>query len=404
MLRLFFPLTLICALLVAGSCSHDTHSHPSISITSSNPKEVVSQLLAHADVKIGGKRPWDIQVHNEDFYDRVLAAGSLGLGESYVAGWWDCQALDQMITRLLKANLESHISPSWDMRWAVIKAFFYNLQDKIGSKEVINKHYQLGNDLFKDMLDTTMMYSCGYWRKARTLEEAQKAKLDLICRKLGLKPGQKVLDIGCGWGGFEKYAAENYGVNVIGVTLSENQAEYARKVCKGLPVEIMVKDYRDVVGSFDRIVSIGMFEHVGKKNYREFFEVTKKLLKPNGLSLLHTIGRDTSTLITDPWIHKYIFPNGQLPSVTQIGEAIEGLFVMEDWHNFGAFYDKTLMAWYKNFNENWPKLQPVYGDTFYRMWKYYLLSCAGAFRARKIQLWQIVLSPEGVEKGYASVR
>jgi cyclopropane-fatty-acyl-phospholipid synthase len=404
MLRLLFIVTLSTAIFFTSSCNHDSGSNKTIPISSSNPQEVVTELLALADIKIDGDRAWDIQVHNPDFYNRVLVEGSLGLGESYTEGWWDCTAIDEMIYRLLNAKIDEYATPTWGMRWAIVKAFFCNLQDKIGSKEVIDAHYQLGNELFTSMLDSTMMYTCAYWKKAKTLDAAQKAKLDLICRKLGLKPGMKVLDIGCGWGGFEKYAAQHYGASVVGITLSENQAVYARDQCKGLPVEILVKDYRDVEGSFDRVVSIGMFEHVGSKNYRDFFNVVEKLLKPDGLFLLHTIGRDTSVRVTDPWIHKYIFPNGQLPSPEQITGSFEGLFMLEDWHNFGASYDKTLMAWYASFAQNWPKLQATYGDAFYRMWKYYLLSCAGAFRARKIQLWQLVLSPQGVEGGYKSVR
>ena len=180
----------------------------------------------------------------------------------------------------------------------------------------------------------------------------------------------------------------------------QSKAEYAKEVCKGLPVEIRVQDYRDIDEQFDRILSIGMFEHVGKKNYRTYMEIVNRLLKPDGLSLLHTIGSSKTCYTTDPWIGKYIFPNSHLPSIKQIAGSIEGLFVMEDWHNFSAYYDKTLMAWYQNFNKSWPNLKAEYGDRFYRMWKFYLLSCAGAFRARKIQLWQVVLSKDGVIGGY----
>jgi len=373
-------------------------------IQSSDPKVVVTELFRLAGITIGGKKPYDIVVHNEHFYDRVLSEGSLGFGESYVDGWWDCRALDQCIYKILHANIVEHISPTWKVRWAVFKAYLFNLQDKWKAKEVIDQHYQLGNDLFQKMLDPTMMYSCGYWKEVKNLDKAQEAKLDLICKKLKLKPGMTVLDIGCGWGGFEKFAAERYGVRVVGVTLSENQAARARQICEGLDVKILVTDYRDVQGKFDRIVSIGMFEHVGKKNYKDFFQVCHRSLNDDGLVLLHTIGRNTPTLITDPWIDKYIFPNGQLPSCSQIAENFEDFFIMEDWHNFGADYDKTLMAWYCRFNKNWPELEKRYSTHFYRMWKYYLQACAASFRAREIQLWQVVLSKEGVANGYESVR
>jgi cyclopropane-fatty-acyl-phospholipid synthase len=367
-------------------------------------KKQVVALLQQADVQVNGSRPWDITVHNDAFYEHVLTGGSLALGESYMAGWWDCPHVDQFIEHLMSANLDDKVSPTWEMRWTYLQAYIGNLQDKIGAKQVIDEHYQLGNDLYEAMLDPLMVYSCGYWKTANTLAEAQEAKFELICQKLGLQPGMTVLDIGCGWGGFEKYAAEHYNVNCLGVTLSTNQADFGRKACQGLPVEILVQDYRDVHGKFDRILSIGMFEHVGQKNYDEFMEVVDRCLKPDGLFLLHTIGRNDSTLVTDPWIHKYIFPNGNLPSVAQIGDSIENRFVMEDWHNFGAYYDTTLLAWFDNFNKAWPQLKASYPDRFYRMWKYYLLSCAGSFRARKIQLWQVVLSREGVVKGYSSIR
>ena len=270
--------------------------------------------------------------------------------------------------------------------------------------KVIDEHYQLGNDLYRNMLDSSMGYSCGYWKNAKTLYDAQTAKYDLICRKLGLKPGMSVLDIGCGFGGFAKHAAERYGAHVTGITLSANQAEFARQACVGLPVEIRVQDYRDVAQTFDRVVEIGMFEHVGSRNYRTFMEMVHRCLKDGGLFMLHTIGGNESTCVCDPWINTYIFPSGHLPSISQIGTSIEGLFVMEDWHNFGTDYDTTLKAWFSNFNANWPKIKEQYGDRFYRMWKYYLLSCAGAFRARSIQLWEVVLSKDGVAGGHETVR
>ncbi len=367
-------------------------------------QKVCEEILAFADVKIGGKRSWDIEVHDEALYSQLLKDGSLGFGESYMAGLWDSPVLDECIFRILRSRLEDNLRPTWAMRWSVLKAKLFNTQHKTGSLQVIHQHYQLGNDLFENMLDGLMTYSCGYWKNAANLDEAQKAKYDLIAQKLGMKPGMRVLDIGCGWGGFAKHIAGKYGVEVVGVTLSENQAEYAKKVCEGLPVSILVQDYRDVEGQFDRIVEIGMFEHVGLKNYRMFMETVHSHLKDDGLVMLHTIGRDRSKYTVDPWIERYIFTNGHLPSIAQIAKSIEGLFVMEDWHNFSADYDKTLMAWFHNFDKNWDKIKASYPDPFYRMWKYYLLSCAGGFRARTLQLWQVVLSKEGLLGGYQSVR
>jgi cyclopropane-fatty-acyl-phospholipid synthase len=367
-------------------------------------KQVVEEIAAIADVQINGNRPWDIQVYNEEFYDRVLKDQSLGFGEAYMQGWWDSRALDECMFRILRANLEKNLKPSWKMRWTVLKAKMFNRQNKSKSMEVIDQHYQLGDDLYENMLDELMTYSCGYWKEAKTLDQAQKAKYDLIAKKLGFKKGMKVLDIGCGWGGFAKYVSEKYEVEVLAITLSSNQAEYAKKMCEGLPVEVRVQDYRDVGGKFDRIIEIGMFEHVGKKNYKTFFQKVHDSLVDDGLLMLHTIGSNVSSEMGDPWIDKYIFANGQLPSIAQIGKSIEGLFVMEDWHNFSADYDKTLMAWYANFDKNWEKIKDYYPSSFYRMWKYYLLTCAGSFRARNIQLWQVVLSKQGVLGGYSGVR
>lgn len=369
-----------------------------------NSKQTVEFILAFADIRINGERPWDIQVHNEKLFDRVLAQGSLGLGEAYMDGWWDVQSLDQFFTRVLNARLETKIPRNIGLIFAAAKARLMNQQSKSKAFEVGEAHYDIGNDLYQAMLDTRLTYTCGYWKGATTLNEAQEAKLDLVCQKLKLKPGQRVLDIGCGWGSFLKFAAEKYGIQGVGVTVSKEQVALARELCKDLPIEIRLQDYREVKEQFDHVVSLGMIEHVGMKNYRSYMEVASQCLKDDGLFLLHTIGGNKSVTHTDAWIEKYIFPNSMLPSVAQIGTSIEGLFVMEDWHSFGAYYDHTLMAWFQNFDHAWPELREKYGDRFYRMWKYYLLSCAGSFRSRRNQLWQVVLSKHGVSGGYQSVR
>ncbi len=369
-----------------------------------NPKSIVEELLAHADVKVNGDRPWDIQVHNEKLYSRVLAQGNLGLGEAYMDGWWDCEQVDEFIDHVLSAKLDKKVRGDLRILAHFAKSKIFNQQTKRKSKKDVQSHYDIGNDLYSVMLDKGMNYSCGFWRDQQTLDNAQIAKLDMICRKIGLQPGMRVWDIGCGWGGFAKFAAENYDVEVVGVTLSENQAPLARQRCKGLPVEILLQDYTKVKGKFDRIVSIGMAEHVGHKNYKTYMKKAHDSLTDDGMFLLHTIGSNKSIFATDPWTHKFIFPGGMLPSGAQLMKASEGLFVMEDWHNFGADYDPTLMAWHKNFNDNWHKIKDNYEDRvdgkFKRMWDYYLLSCAGSFRARNNQLWQIMFSKEGVRGGY----
>lgn len=370
--------------------------------SNNNSKLYSEKLLKQANVKIDGENSSDIIVHNENLYPVVMQYGSLGLGEAYMNGWWDSPELDQFFYKILSADLKPKINMSFFLNY--IKSILFNFQSKDRAFQVGEQHYDLSNDLFKNMLDSKMIYSCAYWKNANNLEKAQDDKLDLICKKLYLKPGMKILDIGCGWGGFAYYAAKNYSVEVVGLTISKEQAEYAREYCKGLPVTILLKDYRDLNEIFDRIVSVGMFEHVGCKNYKEFLQISSSCLKDDGLFLLHTIGNDFSNCVGDPWLDKYIFPNGVLPSIAQIGTAIENLFVMEDWHNFGADYDKTLMVWYNNFNKNWDKIKSNHNEKFYRMWKYYLLSCAGLFRARKAQLWQIILSKNGVPGGYVSLR
>lgn len=360
--------------------------------------------LESADIQIDGSKPWDIQVKDSRLFNRVLRQGSLGLGEGYMDGWWEAKALDEFFTRVLRAGLEKRVYGKPAMLFENLKSLLTNRQSKDKAHEIGEHHYDIGNDLYIAMLDKRMVYTCGYWQQAKSLDEAQEAKLDLVCRKIGLQPGQRVLDIGCGWGSFAQYAAEEYGAEVVGITVSNEQVELARERCKGLPVEIRFQDYREVNEPFDHIVSLGMIEHVGSKNYRTYMQTVHRCLKDEGRFILHTIGSNESVRTTDPWIEKYIFPNSQLPSARQLSLAAEGLFVMEDWQNFGAHYDKTLMAWYQNFEEHWDELKSNYSERFYRMWKYYLLSCAGSFRARKNQLWQIVFTKQGITGGFVAPR
>ncbi len=360
-------------------------------------------LLEEADVRVGGARPWDLQVHDPQVFSRVLGEGSLGLGESYMDGGWDAASLDDLLCRLLRARLDERVHGLGEIRDALFARLF-NPQTRRRSRDVGERHYDLGNDLYAAMLGKRMVYSCGYWREAGNLDDAQEAKLDLVCRKLRLQPGMRVLDIGCGWGEALKFAAERYGVDGVGVTISKEQAEYARGLCAGLPVEIRLQDYRDVEGQFDAVYSIGMFEHVGARNYRGYFRAVRRLLRDGGLSLLHSIGSNVSVRHTDPWITRYIFPNSMLPSATQIARASEGLFVIEDWHNFGADYDTTLQAWRANIEAAWDRLDSRYDERFRRMWRFYLAASMATFRSRRSQLWQIVMSPGGVPGGYVAPR
>jgi len=337
------------------------------------------------------------------FYDRVLSGGSLALGESYMDGWWDCEQLDEFSSRALKAKLEDKVKTS-KMILKAVQASLFNLQSLTRAKEVIKKHYNLTAELYMSFLDPYNQYTCGYFKDTESLDEAQESKLDLICKKLRLKKKDKVLDIGCGWGGFAKFAANKYGCHVTGISLSDAQIKYAKEFCSKLPVDIIKSDYRNFKGKFDKVLVCGMIEHVGHKNYRKFMKVIDSLLKSDGIFLLHTIGNNTSATATEPWMNKYIFPNSVVPSARQISSAIEGLFLFEDWHNFGKYYDKTLLAWHNNFNENWSKIKDQYDERFFRMWNYYLLCCAGVFRSRKNQLWQIVLTKQGLTGEYKSIR
>lgn len=355
----------------------------------------VRDLLSLADVGVNGSNPWDIQVHDARFYARVLRDSSLGLGESYMDGWWDTQSIDGLVDRLLRARLNKKVTGNWKLAARVLASQVFNRQSTARAFAVGEEHYDLGNDLYRAMLDRRMTYSCGYWKNAATLDEAQDAKLELVCRKIGLKPGMCVLEIGSGWGSFAKYAAENYGAQVVGLTVSKEQLALSKELCKGLPVEIRLQDYREVSGQYDAVISIGTFEHIGYKNYPAYMQMVERTLKPDGVAFIHTIGGNESITIGDAWSDKYIFPNGMLPSIAQIGAAIENVFVIEDWHNFGPYYDRTLLAWHENFEAAWPQLKQKFSERFRRMWRYYLLSSAGAFRSRTQQLWQIVFTRQG---------
>ncbi len=354
----------------------------------------MAEILALADIQVNGDRLWDIQVHDERFYPRVLSQGSIGAGESYMDGWWDVEALDEFFARIQRADLQRKFG-AFSHFWLAWKGRIFDRQTKPRSRKVAEEHYNLGNDIYEAMLDRRMQYTCAYWKGARTLDDAQENKLQLISRKIQLTPGMRVLELGGGFGGLAHFMATEYGCQVVSYNISREQVRHGRELCRGLPVRFEERDYREAVHQeeqFDRVVAIGLCEHIGHKNYRPFLELVRGRLKDEGLFLLHTIGGNRSMTSTDPWIDKYIFPNGTMPSITQLGKAMEGLWVVEDWHNFGPDYDKTLLAWWENFELAWPRLRSKYGDRFYRMWKFYILGSAGVFRARKLQVWQIVLS------------
>jgi cyclopropane-fatty-acyl-phospholipid synthase len=383
-----------------------TKAVPATFDMTANAPRIIRQLFEHAGIQLNGDQPWDMQIHDPVFFQKMFTKWELGIGESYMDGDWDCDRLDEFFFRVTSHDLEQTVVGPAKIGFflEILRQNFFNLQTKGRAFQVGEQHYDIGNDLFENMLDPYMMYSCAYWPRAANLEEAQQHKLELICRKLELKPGERLLDIGCGWGGLARYAAERYQAEVTGITISKEQQKLAQARCAGLPVTIELTDYRQLSGQYDKIVSVGMFEHVGAKNYAEYFDVAGKLLAPEGLFLLHTIGNYVTEKKRDVWLDKYIFPNGHLPSAKEITQVLEGRFLIEDWHNFGRDYDLTLMAWWDNFERAWPRLSEKYDQRFYRMWKYFILSSAGFFRSGQGQLWQLVLSKRGRSAPYRSIR
>jgi cyclopropane-fatty-acyl-phospholipid synthase len=331
-----------------------------------------NDLLKGTGIKINGRNPWDIQVHNDRLYVRILQSGTLGFGEAYMDGWWDVKDMPEFSYRIAKSNIYDQVNTNPLNFLLNLKTLISNAQTKTRSKKVAQEHYDLDNELFESFLDKNMQYTCGYWKNAQDLERAQVDKLNLICKKLGLKSGMTLLDIGCGWGNLAGFAAQNYKVKATGITISKEQLAYCKEKFPSKNIRFILKDYREMTGKFDRIVCVGMIEHVGYKNYRKFMKKINELLKDNGLFLLHTIGSNLDTIHGDAWVDKYIFPNGMLPSISYLGKAWENLLVMEDWHNFGLDYYKTLIFWMKKFDRAWPALKNRYDERFYRMWRYYL--------------------------------
>lgn len=357
-------------------------------------------LLAKAGITINGSSPWDLQIRDPRAYERMLRQGSIGFGEAFVEGWLDCERVDQMMERVERAELARKIDP----KIALLEALKVRLRP-FGSRnrsfEIGKKHYDIGNDLFEVMLDSRMIYSCGYWQRAASLEAAQQDKLELICRKLQLKPGLRVLDVGCGWGGFARYAAEHYSVEVVGISVSAHQIELGQRLAGGLPIELRYMDYRDVRGTFDRIVSVEMFEHVGRRYYSAFFDMCHRCLRPSGLLLLHTTGQLRPEPI-NPWYDKYILPGVEFATVSNLIHSVPPDLVLEDLQTWeGAHYDKTLMSWFEKFEAGWDRLKHHYDNAFYRSWKLYLQGSAGAFRAERLRVWQLVFSKGGIPGGYA---
>ncbi|MDO8510235.1 MAG: cyclopropane fatty acyl phospholipid synthase [bacterium] len=376
--------------------------------------ERVENFLNHA-VTPNGSNAWDPQVKYPDkFYRAIASQGMLGLGDAYVEGLWECEDLAGFFYRAVRAGLLEALASALPMRLMRLKFALTNPQNMLKAKRNAYAHYSRGNELFEAMLDPRLTYSCALWKNPidldddETLDDAQNRKLDLICRKLKLERRTKVLELGCGWGSLAGYAAEKYAANVMGITPVQEQVEYAANRYRYLPVKIAQADYRemsDASSKFDCVVSVGMFEHVGKKNRKAYMDTVNRCLFRDGISLIHCFGRsDPGVPLVDTWTERYIFPGGYLPTIAEIAAAAEEHFNIVDLQELGRHYDKTLIHWCRNFEAAWNSLRNEYDERFRRMWRYYLLSAAGVFRARKLQLWQIVLVKKGSELLYEPVR
>lgn len=357
---------------------------------------IISNLLEKMDIQVGGNRAWDIQIHSPDFARRVMTMGGLGLGDSYIEGDWDANSVDSFINHILRARLDKEIK-SFGMSISSLKSRFHSLAKGQKPWKFQDVLRNLPNEFFEAILGTNMSFTSGYWAAgAKTLEEAQQARRDMTCKKLNLKQGMRLLDAGSGWGGFSAFAAEHYGVECVCISSFKGQHEWASQHYAHLPIEFVQNESLMLDGMFDCIVSIDRFEHLPQKNYRVYLEMGDRILEEDGLLLLQSTGKNERRLNGKHWFDTHILQNNSLPTIAQIAGATNGLFVMEDMHNFGSDYDKTLMAWYQNFEAAWPALQKQYkfDEKLYRTWKYYLLSSAGAYRANDLQQWQCIFSKQ----------
>lgn len=377
-------------------------------------KALVTAKLAQAGITINGTNPWDLIVKDDRFYARTAIGGSLGLGDSYAEGLITCEDIGALQQRWIAADTHPP-GPRWPRNpaeaWIRLKMLMSNQQNIERSRDVGKFHYDIGNDLYRRMLGPTMAYSCGYWAgikyatDALALDQAQRNKYQIICEKLNLRWGMRVLEIGCGSGGFAAYAAREYGVDIVGVSISKEQIAYAQQaypdLCASGQINLQLMDYRgmyDTFGQqFDAAVSIGMFEHVGPANYAVYMKAVRDCLKPHAPFLLHTIVGNGNP---DPFMWYRIFRGGVLPLEAQMAKAAKPYFAIEHVENFGYDYYLTLKAWWNNFVAAWPELEHTYDRRFYRMWEFYLKACAALFEARRIHLQHWLLVPGGTKHGY----
>lgn len=341
----------------------------------------------------------DITFHNLACVPRILLKGNLALAEAYMEGHWSTRALPQLI-ELGVANLDV-LRPGRRFSWLIERAgriaHRKNANTLAGSKRNIAFHYDLGNEFYSAWLDSSMTYSSALFEEEeQDMVRAQERKYHKLARSIDLSPGDRVLEIGCGWGGFAEIAARDYGANVVGLTLSEEQAHFARDrmTAKGLSdkVDIRLQDYRHVEGEFDKIVSIEMFEAVGEENWSTYFRVLKERLAPGGQAALQIITIDQNVFEKYrrrmDFIQRYIFPGGMLPSREALArEVSRGGLVLDSSHFFGTSYADTLMQWREKFTAAWPRIADMgFDQRFKRMWLFYLCYCEGGFRAGRINV------------------
>ena len=336
--------------------------------------------------------------------DEVLAIGKrgglFGLGEAYVDGKFESQDLEGLLLAFAESPHAKRASWTGAMWRLFLEGALKNTQVGARAFEVARHHYDLGNDLFRVMLDPSMSYTSGLFEgETTTLAAAQEAKLRRLCQKLRLAPGMRVLDIGCGWGNFALFAASHYGVEVTGLTVSEEQLRYIEGVKGQLPIDILLCDYNKFNPGkpFDRIVSIEMIEAVGKKNLNGYFASVSRSLKPGGRFALQAICGDTFNRYSQPalnqfilWLMKNIFPNGYIPNLEELIRPARGEFVLESLSELPGSYERTLRAWNDNFNAGFSDLAAKYSPRFKRMWNFYLLGCAAMFVSRLVQVHHLV--------------
>jgi cyclopropane-fatty-acyl-phospholipid synthase len=350
------------------------------------------------DILTVGKQPIaTLRLKSEACVRKILAEGFAGFGEAYMQGILEVEGDLQELLRLGMVAGIAQMRPSGRERLWFFIAHLKSRNTLKGACKNISHHYDLGEDFYSLYLDSYLTYSCAYFKTPDdSLEQAQLNKYDHIARKLMLRSGEKLLDVGCGWGGMLIHAAQRYGIKGLGNTLSRQQYEYANRKIKELglqgQIKVVLDDYRHLTGKFDKLVSIGMFEHVGKEFIHDFMRKAFELLKKGGLGLLHTIGKETESP-GDLWTMRYIFPGGYLPNLPEVafhmGEA--GLSIL-DVENLRLHYARTLDLWARNFEKNIEKVREMFEETFVRMWRLYLHASPAGFRYAEARIYQILFS------------